>query len=132
MLSWKVQRALINAKLEPYLGFLNSVQFGKPSLVCDFQGLYRHLIDVFVIQFCRNTKVKDFFVKTEEMSRSKKSKREYLNDIKTKELTTQLNRFFESTVGIPRIKVGKRQSIETLINEEALLFAKCVRNEIKD
>ena len=29
ILSWKVHRALIKAKLEPYLGFLHSVQFGK-------------------------------------------------------------------------------------------------------
>jgi hypothetical protein len=34
-------------------------------------------------------------------------------------------------IGIPRIKVGKRQSIETLINEEAMLFAKYLRNERK-
>jgi hypothetical protein len=30
---------------------------------------------------------------------------------------------------IPRIKAGERQTIETLINEEALLFAKYLRNE---
>lgn len=32
---------------------------------------------------------------------------------------------------IPRIKVGKRQEIETLINEEALLLAKFLRDETK-
>jgi CRISPR-associated protein Cas1 len=53
LLAWKVHRALINAKLEPYLGFLHSEQFGKPSLVCDFQELYRYLIDDFVIQHCQ-------------------------------------------------------------------------------
>jgi len=30
------------------------------------------------------------------------------------------------------MKVGNRQTIETLINEEALLFAKYLRNEKKD
>ena len=35
VLSWKVHRALIKAKLEPYLGFLHSIQYGKPSLICD-------------------------------------------------------------------------------------------------
>ena len=30
------------------------------------------------------------------------------------------------------MKVGERQTIETLINEEALLFAKHLRNENKD
>lgn len=42
----------------------------------------------------------------------------------------QLNDYFESMVEIPRIKVGERQTIETLINEEALLFAKYLRDEI--
>jgi CRISP-associated protein Cas1 len=31
VLSWKVHHALIKAKLEPYLGFLHSLQHGKPS-----------------------------------------------------------------------------------------------------
>jgi len=50
LLSWKVRHALIKAKLEPYLGFLHSTADGKPSLVCDFQELYRYLVDDFVIQ----------------------------------------------------------------------------------
>ena len=37
--------------------------------------------------------------------------------------------YFKSEVEIPRIKVGKRQSIETLINKEALLLAKYLRDE---
>jgi hypothetical protein len=45
---------------------------------------------------------------------------------------TGLNNYFESMVEIPRMKVGKRQTFETLINEEALLFAKYLRNERKD
>ena len=32
----------------------------------------------------------------------------------------KLNDYFETYVEIPRIKVGERQSIETLINEESL------------
>jgi len=59
MLSWKVHRALINAKLEPFLGFLHLVQYGKPSLVCDFQELYRYLVDNFLIQYCRRLDSKD-------------------------------------------------------------------------
>jgi len=42
---------------------------------------------------------------------------------------TKLNTFFESSVKIPRIKVGKNQTIETLINKEALLLAEHLRNE---
>lgn len=43
----------------------------------------------------------------------------------------KLNDFFESTVKIPRMRVGERQTIETLINEEALLLAKFLRDERK-
>ena len=42
-----------------------------------------------------------------------------------------LNKFFETNVEIPRIKVGKKQTLETLINEEALLLAKFLRYERK-
>jgi hypothetical protein len=41
----------------------------------------------------------------------------------------KLNGFFESKVEIPRIKIEKRQTIETLITEEALLFANYSRKE---
>ena len=40
--------------------------------------------------------------------------------------------FFERMVNVPRIMHGNRQSIDTLINEEALLFAKYLRHEIKE
>lgn len=39
------------------------------------------------------------------------------------------HRFFESKVEIPLIRHGKKQKFETLINEEALLLAKFLRNE---
>jgi CRISPR-associated protein Cas1 len=131
ILSWKVHKALIKAKLEPYLGFLHSVQHGKPSLVCDFMELYRYLIDDFLIEYCRNLSLKDFVLKTEKLAKKKKGKREYLNNVQTRHLMKQLNRYFESSVEIPRIKVGKKQIIETLINEEVLLLAKFLRDEWK-
>jgi hypothetical protein len=54
-----------------------------------------------------------------------------LNGLKTREMMKQLYGFFESKVELPRIRVGKRQTIETLISEEALLFAKFLRDERK-
>ena len=41
----------------------------------------------------------------------------------------KLNAYFESKVEIPRIKHGNRQTIETLINEEAMLLARFLRHE---
>jgi CRISPR-associated protein Cas1 len=129
MLSWKVHHALIKAKLEPYLGFLHSLAEGKPSLICDFMELYRHLIDDFVIQHCRQLKKKDFIMKYENFSTNRKGKREYLNDSSTRNLTKGLNEYFKKRVEVPRIRMGKNQEIETLINEEALMFAMFLRNE---
>lgn len=131
LLAWKVHRGLINAKLEPYLGFLHSEQFSKPSLVCDFQELYRYLIDDFVIQYCQGLAKRDFKFKTEKASGHKKGKREYLSDVETKDFSKKLNDYFETFVGIPRIRVGNRQTIETLISEEVLLLAKFLRAELE-
>jgi len=129
VLSWKVQYALIKAKLEPYLGFLHSIAKGKPSLICDFQEIYRYLIDDFIIQYCRKLNRKDFIVKSEDLSTKRKGKREYLNDIQTHNFVISLNRYFENKVDVPRVRIGEQQEIETLINEEALLFAQYLRNE---
>jgi CRISPR-associated protein Cas1 len=96
VLQWRVHRAIIRAKMEPYLGFLHSVQVGKPSLVCDLQELYRSLLDDFVVQFCQGLKNRDFIVKSENMSRKRRGKRQYLNDAETKRLMKELERHFES------------------------------------
>jgi CRISPR-associated protein Cas1 len=129
VLSWKVHKALVNAKLEPFLGFLHSEQFGKPSLVCDFMEIYRYLIDDFIVGFCKGLSKKDFIIKNEVMSRGKVGKREYLNDVETKDFMVGLDKLFSSFVEIPRIRHGKRQEFETLISEEALLLAKYLRQE---
>jgi len=42
-----------------------------------------------------------------------------------------LNSLFESEVNIPRIRYGKKQTLDTLISEEALLLAQYLRNEKK-
>ena len=131
ILAWKVHRALVKAKLEPYLGFLHSNQMGKLSLVCDFQGLYRYLIDDFLIGYCKRTSKRDFVTKTEVASRRKRGKREYLSDVETKILLDEINDFFEVKVEVKRIRNGEHQTLETLINEETLLFAKYLRGEIK-
>jgi CRISPR-associated protein Cas1 len=112
VLSWKVYRALIKAKLEPYLGFLHSVQFGKPSLVCDFQELYRYLIDDFLIERRTRFHKNDFVVVTDFIMHLRIGKKIHLCDYETNELADGLNALFERTVEIPRIKVGNRQPLK--------------------
>jgi hypothetical protein len=47
----------------------------------------------------------------------------------TNDLAEGLNLLFERTVEIPRMRHGGRQTIGTMINEEAYLFAKYLRHE---
>ena len=132
VLECRVHKALLKAKLEPYLGFLHSIQHGKPSLVCDFQELYRYLIDDFLIERCQKLRKKDFVIVTDFMMHLKMGKKIHLKEYETDSLAEALNAFFDRMVDVERIKVGKRQTIDTLISEEALLFAKYLRNERKD
>ena len=52
-----------------------------------------------------------------------------MNEADTRGFMRALDQYFETMVEIPRIRVGKRQTIETLISEEALLLARYLRNE---
>jgi hypothetical protein len=45
------------------------------------------------------------------------------------DFTRKLNDYFRNKVNIPRIMRGESQELETLIDEEALLLAKYLRNE---
>jgi hypothetical protein len=66
------------------------------------------------------------------MMHLKMCKKIHLKEYETDSLAEDLNAFFDRMVDVDRIKVGKRQTIDTLISEEALLFAKYLRNERKD
>jgi CRISPR-associated protein Cas1 len=132
VLKWKALRAIMKAKMEPFLGFLHVEKFGMPSLACDFMELYRYLVDDFIIQYCKNLRNKDFILQDENFSSNRKGKRQYLSKPLGKDMMKKLNEFFESKVDVPRIMHGQRQSIETLINEEALLLAKYLRGERKE
>ncbi|MBX5328483.1 MAG: CRISPR-associated endonuclease Cas1 [Candidatus Bathyarchaeota archaeon] len=124
VLSWKVYQAVIKAKLEPYLGFMHSVQPQKPSFVCDFMEIYRYLIDYFVIEYC--IKNKDLMF---TLNYQNKGSRLFLGKAETKKFVKALHEFLHQHVRIERFRHGLRQQIETLISEEAFLFAQYIRNE---
>ena len=126
ILSFKVMRALIVAKLEPYLGFYHSIKFGQSSLVHDFMEIYRYLMDDFLINFCRKLDTKDFVLK-DDTHAGRKGKRAFLNKKRNKEFLDKLEQYFQMKVTIPRVRGGKKQELETLINEEAQLFARFIR-----
>jgi CRISPR/Cas system-associated endonuclease Cas1 len=125
-----VHKALLKAKLEPYLGFLHSLQFSKPSLCLDVMELYRYLIDDFLLS--RRFRKKDFVVVTDFVMHLKMGKRIHLCSYETNDLAEGLNSLFNTEVQIPRIKHGYKQTLDTLISEEALLLAKFLRNERRE
>ena len=92
--------------------------------------LYRYLIDDFVISVLSKIKQERFhgeelgFLNLDERER-----KEYLNDSLTRNLAKGSNEFFKTIAEILRIRMDRSQEIETLINEEALLFAMYLRSE---
>ena len=98
-------------------------------MICDFLELYRYLIDDFIVDYARNLKPSDFKLKDEVFSNNRKGKRQYLNDKMQNEFFERVNLYFQTKVQVPRIRVGKSQEIEALINEESYLFAKYLRGE---
>jgi len=116
-----VHGALVKAKLEPYLGFLHSTAYSKPSLVCDFLELYRYLAEDFLIPFCQDLNVGDFVMKGEWASgkKDRRGKRQYLSDAKTREMLQHLNRYLEGMVELPRIS-SMRYSLDVDRSTKAL------------
>jgi CRISPR-associated protein Cas1 len=57
VLKCRVHKALIKAKLEPYLGFLHAVRSDNAGLVCDFMEPYRYLIDNLLIERCQKERL---------------------------------------------------------------------------
>lgn len=121
----KCYQALVRSHLECYLGFLHSVKFGRASLVCDFQELYRYLIDDFIIEYSQHLHKNDF-----QVLGKLNYARVYLSREENHKFRKAINDYFQvKKVELPRICRGEHQEIETLINEEALLFAKFLRGE---
>jgi len=58
----------------------------------------------------------DFVIVVDFILHTRKGKRIHLCEYHTKELADALNEFFKSKVEVPRIRHGKRQELETLIN----------------
>ena len=87
------------------------------------------MIDDYLIERCQKLHKNDFVVVTDFMMHLKMGKKIHLCEYETNDLADGLNSLFNKMVEIPRIKVGKKQTLDTLISEEALLFAKYLRNE---
>jgi hypothetical protein len=97
--------------------------------VCDFQELNRYLIDDFLIERRKKFHKKDSVLVTDFMMRLRMGKRIHLCEFETDDLAEGLNSVFDREVEIPRIRYGNRQTLDTLVNEEAYVLAGYLRNE---
>lgn len=56
-------------------------------------------------------------------------KQESIHKQRNKEFLDLLENYFQTTVNVPRVKHGKRQEIESVINEEAMFLASSIRGK---
>jgi CRISP-associated protein Cas1 len=129
VLKCRVHKAIVKAKLEPFLGFLHALKDSTPSLVCDFMEPYRYLIDDLLIERCQKYRKKDFVAVTDFMMNLRMGKKIHLCEYETDDLAEALNELFDRKVNIPRIRHGFRQTLDTLVSEETKLLSKYIESE---
>ena len=125
VLKWEVYKSVINAHLDPYLGFLHSIQHGKPSLVCDLQEPYRSLIDGFLINYSKKLDKKDL-----EVNYGGKTLRVFLKHKESSRLISGLNSFLDSKVTKQRTRqFGTSSNRRTIMKEDIEQLARFIRSD---
>ena len=118
VLKGEVYKAVLGAHLDPYLGYLHSIQFTKPSLVCDIQEIFRALIEEFLIGYHQNLEPESF---------EQKGKRIFLKPDEKLKLILALNRLFKKKVPYKRRNFSKTTTVRTIIKEEPIKLAQYLR-----
>ena len=124
ILMWKVMKAAVKSKLEPYLGFLHSEAWGKPSLVCDLMEPFRPYIIHFLLDYSKTLDPQDF----KRTYFKNKLPRYFLTHETTWNLIETLNKqLFEASIPLQRNrKIGFRMQFETFIDEYVSSIAKTI------
>jgi CRISPR-associated endonuclease Cas1 len=124
ILMWKVMKATVKSKLEPYLGFLHAEAWGKPSLVCDLVEPFRPYIIHFLLDYSKTLDPKDF----KRTYFKNKLPRYFLTHETTWNLIETLNKqLFEAYIPQQRNrKIGFKMQFETLIDEYVSSIAKTI------
>ena len=121
VLKGEVYRGVMYAHLDPYLGYLHSIQFAKPSLVCDIQEIFRGMIDEFLIGYSQNLSEDDF---------EDKNGRMFLKRKESYKMIKAINELFDKRIKHQRIKkYGEHSKIRTAIREEPIKLAQYLRGE---
>jgi len=124
VLKGEIYKAVMYAHLDPHLGYLHSIQFAKPSLVCDIQEIFRGLIDEFLIGYSQ---------KLSEESFERKGERVFLKRMDSYKMIKAINQLFDKRIEHQRIKkYGQRSKIRTAIREEPMKLAQYLRGEKGD
>jgi len=127
VLKWEVYNSVLNAHLDPYLGFLHSMQHGKPSLVCDLQEPYRPLIDSFLINYSKKLRKKDL-----EANYGGKNPRVFLKHKESTRLISSLNSFLNLKIEKKRTRnFGKCSKIKTIIRDDTEQLARFLGQKIQ-
>ena len=114
----EVYKAVLGAHLDPYLGYLHSIQFAKPSLVCDIQEIFRASIEEFLIKYHQNLEPESF---------EQNGKRIFLKPNEKLKIILEINRLFKRKVPYRRRNYSKTTTIRTVIKEEPIKLAQYIR-----
>jgi len=126
VLRWEVYKSILSSHLDPYLGYLHSIEHSKPSLVCDVQEPYRAWIDGFLVEYCRTLREKDLQVKFDGCK-----PRIFLRHPVSSRLIAKLNEYLNSKVMKQRThKYGSRSRMKTIIQEDTERLAGYIRGKL--
>lgn len=123
VLKAEVYRAILYAHLDPYLGFMHSVQKFKPSLVCDLQDVFRGFVDDYILDHVQKLD-RSMFVQTVG--------RMYLRQEEAFRLIDGVNGALGTKYPYERRGYSKKCSLRTIIREEAIQLAKYLREGRND
>jgi len=126
VLRWEVYKSILGSHLDPYLGYLHSIEHSKPSLVCDVQEPYRAWIDGFLVEYCRTVSEKDLQVRFDGPK-----PRIFLKHPASSRLIAKLNEYLNSKVKKQRThKYGSRSRLKTIIQEDTERLAGYIRGKL--
>ncbi len=126
VLRWEVYKSILSSHLDPYLGYLHSIEHSKPSLVCDVQEPYRAWIDGFLVEYCQTLREIDL-----QMRFDGRKPRIFLRHSASSRLIAKLSRYLNSKVMKQRThKYGSRSRRKTIIQEDTERLAGYIRGDL--
>jgi CRISPR-associated protein Cas1 len=126
VLRWEVYKSVLSSHLDPYLGYLDSIEHSKPSLVCDVQEPYRAWIDGFLVEYCRTLSDKEL-----QMRFDGRKPRIFLRHPASSRLIAKLNKYLNGKVMKQRThKYGSRSRLKTTIQEDTERLAGYIRGDL--